>query len=78
MVRFNEMYEEYTKNPLITKQRMFYETMEDVLPGVKLIIDDGSGDLNKTLYLDELKIDGINGTSKATQQNEDNTAEITQ
>ena len=78
VVRFNEMYEEYTKNPLITKQRMFYETMEDVLPGVKLIIDDGSGDLNKTLYLDELKIDGINGTSKATQQNEDNTAEITQ
>lgn len=78
VVRFNEMYEEYTKNPLITKQRMFYETMEDVLPGVKLIIDDGSGDLNKTLYLDELKIDGINGTSKTTQQNEDNTAEITQ
>ena len=33
---------------------MFYEAMEEVLPGVKLIIDDGSGDLNKTLYLDEL------------------------
>jgi len=56
VVRFNEMYEEYVKNPLITKQRMFYETMEEVLPGVKLIIDDGSGDINKTLYLDELQI----------------------
>jgi membrane protease subunit HflK len=28
-------------NPLITKQRIFYETMENVLPGTKVIIDDG-------------------------------------
>ena len=56
VVRFNEMYEEYVKNPLITKQRMFYETMEEILPGAKLIIDNGNGDLNKTLYLDELEI----------------------
>lgn len=72
VVRFNEMYEEYVKNPLITKQRMFYETMEDVLPDVKLIIDDGSGDLNKTLYLDELQIEnlaeaGQNTTNKASE-----------
>lgn len=57
--RFNEMYAEYEKNPLLTKQRMFYEAMEEVLPGVKLIIDDGSGDLNKTLYLDELQLEDI-------------------
>lgn len=63
VVRFNDMYDEYVKNPLITKQRMFYETMEDVLPGVKLIIDDGSGDINKTLYLDELQIDNITSGS---------------
>ena len=30
---FNAMYEEYVKNPEITKKRMFYEAMEDVLPG---------------------------------------------
>lgn len=78
VVRFNEMYEEYTKNPLITKQRMFYETMEDVLPGVKLIIDDGSGDLNKTLYLDELKIEGLDGTTKSSQQDANETVEITE
>lgn len=70
VVRFNEMYEEYTKNPLITKQRMFYETMEDVLPGVKLIIDNGNGDLNKTLYLDELQISGLNGTTSVQQSTE--------
>lgn len=41
VARFNEMYAEYIKNPLITKQRIFYETMEEVLPGAKIIIDDG-------------------------------------
>lgn len=78
VVRFTEMYEEYTKNPLITKQRMFYEAMEDVLPDVKLIIDDGSGDLNKTLYLDELQIKGLDGTTASAQQNTKETAEITE
>lgn len=43
VARFNAMYEEYVKNPAVTKQRMFYETMEDVLPDMKLIIDSGSG-----------------------------------
>lgn len=41
--RFNEMYEEYVKYPLITKKRMFYETMEDMLPSLKVIIDGGDG-----------------------------------
>lgn len=62
--RFEEMFAEYEKNPVLTKQRMFYETMEEVLPGVKLIIDDGSGDLNKTVYLDELRLeDATKGTA---------------
>lgn len=43
VARFNAMYEEYAKNPAVTKQRMFYEAMEDVLPDMKLIIDNGSG-----------------------------------
>lgn len=41
VARFNEMYAQYSLNPLITKQRMYYETIEKVLPGSKLIIDDG-------------------------------------
>ncbi|WP_408070626.1 FtsH protease activity modulator HflK [Butyrivibrio sp. JL13D10] len=41
VARFNSMYEEYSKYPLITKQRMFYESIENVLPGTKLIITDG-------------------------------------
>ena len=43
MARFNSMYAEYIKNPVVTKQRMFYEAMEEVLPDLKLIIDSGEG-----------------------------------
>ena len=46
---------------------MFYEAMEEVLPGVKLIIDDGSGDLNKTLYLDELQLEDITDNKQAQE-----------
>ena len=45
------MYEEYVKNPTVTKLRMFYETMEDVLPGMKIVIDNGDG-TQKVLPLD--------------------------
>ena len=41
VVRFNEMYEQYKLYPYITKKRLFYETMEDLLPGLKVIITDG-------------------------------------
>ena len=40
--RFNSLYNEYINYPLITKQRMFYETMEAVLPFMKVYITDGS------------------------------------
>ena len=40
--RFEKMYEEYQKFPLITKKRMFYEAMEDTLPDLKIIITDGT------------------------------------
>lgn len=51
VARFNAMYEEYSKNPEVTKKRMFYETMEDVLPDMKIIIDSGDG-VQKVLPLD--------------------------
>ena len=43
VARFNAMYEEYVKYPTVTKLRMFYETMEEILPELKVIIDNGSG-----------------------------------
>lgn len=39
--RFNKMYEQYKEYPLITKERLLYETLEDVLPNSKVIITDG-------------------------------------
>ena len=42
VARFNAMYEQYAQNPLITRQRMFYETLESILPDLKVIITDGS------------------------------------
>ncbi len=41
VARFNETYKEYIKYPMITKKRMFYEKMEEILPGVKVVISDG-------------------------------------
>jgi len=53
VARFNLMYEEYMKYPLITKQRMFYETMEEVLPDMKIVIEGTDGDtIQKILPLD--------------------------
>ena len=53
--RFNKLFEEYKKYPLITKQRMFYEAMEEVLPDLKVIIDGSeTGDIQKLLPLESL------------------------
>ncbi|MDD6037458.1 MAG: FtsH protease activity modulator HflK, partial [bacterium] len=43
VARLNELYAEYKKYPLITKQRMFYETMEEILPDMKVIITKSDG-----------------------------------
>ncbi len=53
--RFNALYEEYIKYPLITKQRMYYEAMEELLPNLKLIIDSSNGSVEKWLPLDSLE-----------------------
>lgn len=49
VARFNAMYEEYAKNPTITKQRMFYEAMEEILPELKVIIESSDSDM-QTFY----------------------------
>ena len=49
VARFNAMYEEYIKNPTITKERMFFEAMEEVLPDLKVIIESPNGDM-QTFY----------------------------
>ena len=41
---FEAMYTEYARNPEITKSRMYYEAISQILPGVKLYINTSSGD----------------------------------
>ena len=45
IARFTAMYDEYMKFPGITKARMYYETMEELLPNLKIVIQDGSGNV---------------------------------
>ena len=52
VARFNSMYEEYVKYPEVTKKRMFYEAMEEVLPEVKVIIESANGNTETILPLD--------------------------
>ena len=54
VARFNSEYSEYSKYPLITKQRMFYEAMEDILPNVKIIINNDEDGTTQRLYLGDL------------------------
>ena len=52
VARFNALYEEYINYPEVTRRRMFYETMEDVLPGLKVIIQTQDGTMTTMLPLD--------------------------
>ena len=52
---FNAMYQEYAQNPEITKSRMYYEAISQILPGVKLYINTGSGsDVDMLLPLESI------------------------
>ena len=51
---FNAMYSEYIRNPAITRSRMYYEAISQVLPGVKLYINTEENGINTLLPLDAL------------------------
>ena len=46
---FEAMYAEYAQNPGITRSRMYYEAISQILPGVKLYINTGDGSNLQTL-----------------------------
>jgi len=74
VARFNAMYEEYVKFPDVTKKRMFYETMEDVLPGLKVVIESSDGKTNTILPLDSFATNSINSV-QAPQETEEEVSE---
>ena len=59
--RFAELFAEYQKYPLITKQRLFYEAMESVLPGMKLYIVDKNTGVQTALPLEQFANVNIGG-----------------
>ena len=62
--RFNSEYSEYIKYPLVTKQRMFYEAMEEIAPNLKIIINNDDDGTTQRMYLGDL--DGsMSGTDAA-------------
>lgn len=72
VARFESMYAEYIKNPTITKQRMFYEAMEDVLPDLEVIIDSSNGDgVQKLLPLEPFSKTEVKGNdTEIPEENE--------
>ena len=69
IARFNAMYAEYIKNPVVTKERMFYESMEEVLPDLKLIIDSGDG-VDKILPLESFSTIEMKSSSSSVSKDE--------
>ena len=49
------MYAEYVRDPEITRSRMYYEAISQILPGVKVYINTGeAGSMNMLLPLETL------------------------
>jgi modulator of FtsH protease HflK len=65
---FNEVHREYLRAPEVTKRRIYYETMQDLLPklGNKVITDQDGANV---LPLLQMQMDGVN---RAAQTNTGN------
>jgi len=61
---FQAMYAEYAQNPGITRSRMYYEAISEVLPGVKLYINSGAGNGSNVQMLLPLESMVTNGGDK--------------
>lgn len=62
--RFAELFAEYQKYPLITKQRLFYEAMESILPEMKLYIVDAGTGVQTALPLESFANVNLGGEEK--------------
>ena len=63
---FEAMYAEYALNPEITRSRMYYEAISEILPGVKLYINTSSGegeDIQMLLPLESIVDTTTGGTN---------------
>ena len=58
---FNAMYEQYKLNPEITRKRMFYEAIEQVMPNAKVYVDTSDGSTQKLLPIDSFTNTEVTG-----------------
>lgn len=60
VARFSALLAEYTKAPEVTRRRIYIETLQDVLPGIrsKIIVDEQTSGILPLLNLDAQKRDG--------------------
>ncbi|MDZ7715990.1 MAG: FtsH protease activity modulator HflK [Balneolaceae bacterium] len=69
--RFNDLYQEYLKAPEVTKQRIYLETLEDILPRIgNKIVTDQNG--NSVLPLLQMQLDGAKVINSNKQSSNDN------
>lgn len=74
VARFEQLYAEYIKYPQVTKLRMFYEAMEELLPNMEIIIDTGDGSsVQKILPLDSFADISAGGSQAADNAGTDDT-----
>lgn len=73
VARFNSLYQEYIKYPEVTKLRMFYEAMEEVLPNLQIVIQtDDQSNLQTLLPLDSLvNVNAQTQNQEQTQQEQE-------
>ena len=64
----NARYNEYIKAPSITKKRIYYETMQEILPkvGNKVIVDENGNNVLPLLQLQGQGL-GVSGPTSATR-----------
>ena len=80
VARFNEMYKEYSRFPEVTRKRLFFEKMEELMPNVKVIITDGS--TQTMLPLDDFAsssdTQAVTATENTSSGNDNTEEEVTE
>ena len=67
--RFKKEFAAYKQYPFITKQRMFYETMEELLPNMKVVIDNGDGSTQKFYPIERFADINLDASNESDNDN---------
>lgn len=72
--RFNDLYEEYIKAPEVTKQRLYLETMEAIIPmmGQKIITDENGNSVLPLLQMDGKRLNMPDNNGSGNSNNDNN------